>query len=748
MLLLLRDLAMMLLSAALLGWGAGKVGLSPIVGYLAAGIIIGTPEIPFLYLGDSARMNLLSQLGLVFLMFAIGLDLRIHRLRALGWPVALAVALAALFNLNLVRGISGLIGMTPDEGLFFAAMLMVSSSSIIGKLLQASPQRHERHGQLALGFTLLEDIVAVILLTLLSAQTRGEASGWEAVMETLGATLLFILLLGVAGFLLLPRLLKEISRGSGRELETVLMAGLLFASAALALNLGFSLALGAFLIGLVVSETSRRSHFERVFRGMRDVFLAVFFVATGMAFDWRLVDDAWLLIVVGSVLAIILRSAAVSLALIIACEGWRTAVRTGINVVAVGEFSFVIAGVGLSAHVLDGRFAAAAIGISLITSALAPFCMNLGDRLASAADRLPPWLLKGDAAYRAFWSMVAARSQRNLFWRLSRKRIIQIVVEILLVTGILVAAEPVHTRLLAWTGLEAAWSDWAFWAIVALGCLPALIAIFRNIDALILIAGDAWMRDRPSARQLQAPFGVLARAFAFGSLSLWFVSFLSLGSFGGWGLLALAILLVATGAITWRRLIRWHSEREVEIEQILSGETSLPGGLSRRSVTWGLEVAEVELPEEAEVAGRSLRDLDLRAVTGATVLTVDRHGVSVVPLRPETMLYSGDIVLLLGEAEQLARGRALLSVSSVHSGTPELSIHDAITESIRIAAGHPWCGKSLAQLALPARFGVAVAAIRRGKLMMRSPGGDAILDPGDEVLLIGSPESLRTATSG
>lgn len=742
----LRDFAMILISAALLGWGATRLGLPAVVGYLVAGVLIGTPEITFAYVQDSDRMQLLSQLGLLFLMFSIGLDLRIERLRALGWPIIMAVTITALLVINVVQGFGSLLGLNANESIFFAGMFVSSSSAIIGKALESSPQRHHRSGQLALAFTLLEDLAAVIMLTLLSTRGESTGGGFSQILETLGAAGIFFLVVGILGLVLLPRLLKVVHRGGARELETLTVAGLLFALASLAMWLGFSLAMGAFLFGVIVAETDRRSYLERVFRGMRDVFLAVFFAATGMLLDWREISEAWPLIVGGVALALLVRPLAATVALLGACEEGKTAFRTGLSVVSIGEFAIVISGLGVAMGLLGGSYSVAAVVMTVVTGGLAPLIMDRSGKIADFAARVIPsrvdrWM----GAYRGFWAELGERSERNQLWRLIRKRLVQMVVELILVFVVLAMGQ----TLAQWSTENIAGPDWAVqmgsWIVIGLICLPLLIAIMRNVDVVIMILSDAWTQSSKFPSAGVVPFGIIARTFMYAGLAVWIGSFLSVGGFGGWSLLFLLAILILVGWVAWRRLNRWHSDWESEVQQALAGERGLPASLAEPTSAWGLTLGEVELPEGTALAGRSLGAIGLRAAAGVTLVAIERQGFLIAGPDARTALYAGDRVLLLGEPEQVEAGRRVL-VESVAVGPDERrdeSVRDALTRSWRVQEGSPAIGKTLTELGWPRRFGVLVAAVRRRRVVTRNPGAHTQLETGDELLLVGSPSDLR-----
>ena len=290
--LLIRDLAVVLLIAGAAAWLCRRLGLSAIVGYLVAGAIIGPHTPPFALVADLDRVQTLAQLGLVFLIFSIGLNLSLSRLKRLGLSVILATAIGAVLVLNGGRLFGWALGWGVTASLFLAAMLMVSSSAIISKVLDELNLTHERPGQLALGMTVLEDVVAILMLTLLTSLIQFGGDKPPPLMPTFGALGAFVVFIALMSLLIMPKLLARVSRGGLPEIRTLLVGGLLLALAWLAVKVGYSLALGAFVFGAIVGSTRYKADIERSFEGLDQTFGAVFFVAVGMLVDFSvLVKD-------------------------------------------------------------------------------------------------------------------------------------------------------------------------------------------------------------------------------------------------------------------------------------------------------------------------------------------------------------------------------------------------------------------------------------------------------------------------
>src|SRR5688572_10899466 len=295
--LFVRDLAVVLLVATAAGWVLQRIGLSAVVGYLLAGMAVGPFSPAVKLVSDPNHIQLLAQIGLVFLMFSIGLGLSLARLQRMGLSVVAAVVISSILLFNLCRLFGFAMGWDKFQILFLAGTVMISSSSIIIKVLDELNITHQRAGQLALGMTVLEDIAAVVMLTFFVSMIRmgGQQS---SIWNTLGAVAAFVIFAVVIAMLFVPRMLKVLSRDAGAESRVVAIAGVVLLAAIWALQAGYSMALGAFVLGLVVAGTRYKDELENAFAAVHTIFGAVFFVAVGMLFDFRLLAQVWWLVVV------------------------------------------------------------------------------------------------------------------------------------------------------------------------------------------------------------------------------------------------------------------------------------------------------------------------------------------------------------------------------------------------------------------------------------------------------------------
>jgi len=745
----IQDLAVILLVAGAVGWVCQRVGLSVVVGFVVAGILVGPHTPPFALVTDPGRIETLSQLGLVFLMFSIGLRLSLRNLRRLGLSLLIAVFLAASVVYYLARLAGLAVGFDPTESLFLAAMLMVSSSSIITKVLHEAGATHDRAGQLAMGMSVLEDVVAVVMLTILNSVVK-TGGAHAAIGTTLGLLGSFIVLAGIGGLLIVPWVLRKLSVSAAEELQTLGVAGILFALAFMAFHAGYSPALGAFLLGTIVAETPHRTQVERTFEGLRDVFSAVFFVAIGMQIDLTLLWQSLGLIVGVAAFTIVVRTLAAAIGLSLTGTSVKDALRVGLSVTPIGEFSFIIAQLGMIRMAVPANFYALAVGTSLLTTLVAPLLTRNSERISLwILSHRAPWMQGWHSFYYSWLEHLQARQKRNLLWQLSRKRFVQIGVEMLFVTGLMVFSEQLLGLVEDWLG-----ENWLFphgpatifWVTLTLIILAPLVAIWRNSSALCLLFAQIITTGNRRASRLRPIVEGVFKIVVGAGLYVWLSALLPVGGGAKWMLLGSGVVALVALIFLKRKLVYWHSELEIGLQDVLEGSEEVQTPTSapwlRPHGDWNLSVIDCVLPDLAECQGKTIAEIDLRNLFGCTIVGIGRQGYMISLPSPDTALYPRDKILLLGTSEQLEAGKKFLV--AVSAAPPVMAdFEDVRMETVLVPSGSEAVGKDLRTLSPTQHYRVQIAGLKRDSLRLLNPGAEEAIRADDELLVLGTPDRIR-----
>ena len=679
----LRTLATVLIVAAGTSVLFQRLRLPVVFGYLAAGMIVG-PYTSIPLVADRGIVQALSELGVILLMYSIGLEFRLRRVA----QVASTAGIAALVETGLMFGVgvlaADLLGWSPFERLVAGAGIAISSTTIIARTF-AELRVGGRVAELTFGILIVEDLIAIVLLATLGALAAGGGLG----VETIGLTLVrlgtFLAGLLAAGLLLVPRTMRRVVALGRDETTLVAAVGLCFGVALLALAFGYSVALGAFVAGSLVAESGESERVEALVGPVRDVFVAIFFVSVGMLLDPTVVAAHWRTILLFTALVMAGKALFASAGAFLAGAGLRTAVQTGLSLAQIGEFSFLIASLGVAAGARAELFTIA-VAVSAITTLATPMLVQRASGVAAWVDRKLPHRLQTFAALYGTW-LARLRTASPAEPPRRRRLVRRLVLDSALLAVIILGAFTERGR---FAPLVHGWVDLAperGEQLVLLGALaltlPVVITMFLTARHL---AGDLALQALPQPARgvdaARAPRRALTATVHLGLTTLALaVPLLLLQPMlprYSTPVIVAAFLLLLVGAV-------WTAARDLEGHARAGAEviaTALAQELGRNTVehdlTRTMERMVVMLPGLGEPVlmtvapgsrcdGRTLGEVDLRGVTGATVLalTTDAEGArrSFVPTATDR-LEAGDILAVAGAPDALAHAREMIEVGT------------------------------------------------------------------------------------
>jgi CPA2 family monovalent cation:H+ antiporter-2 len=742
---LLQDFAIVLVTAGVAGLLFRRLGLSAIVGYLIAGMIIGPHTLPSALVTNEESVRQLSEFGLVFLMFFVGLELSLSRIRTLGFSLVWATALLSWLVFNLCQFFAYMMGWNATAGFVFASMFVVSSSAIISKMLLESRLSHERYAQNALGITILEDVVVIILLTLLASQIQlggmeghGDLGGGPA--RTLGLFAGFVTLTVVVGILFLPKILTRFNRAADMDLKVIIVSGLVFSIAVATDRVGFSPALGAFLFGVIVSGTAFKHKIEKALVGTQDIFSAVFFASIGMMIDVRTVHQHLWLVLGITAFVVPVRIFAGAASFLLTGSELKTAVRTALILTPIGEFSYILAKEGVDAGVVPEYFYVIAVGVSILTSIIAPLLVKYAEPIAGfAAGHQPRFLRKFLGAYQLWLQELARKQEATVWWKLTSHRLGQLSLELLLLAGVLVYSVTLRDflhHLLVNLNLDFSFSPYVYWAIVGVVCLLLLVAIWRNLGALSLIYAQTVTVSGAQDRRLRPVIELAIQAV--GTVALcWMVWMLFPVPLGVWPFLIVSGATLVFGALFWRKLIRWYSHLQYSLNQALAGNSPSLSSMVTPQQTefWHAQLAEVFLPDQAVCRLQTIAALGLRSRYGCAIVEIERHGELLTNPSPDTLLFPGDKLLLFGATDQIKPAVEFLQAEDEPDDANEV-ISESKLATVAVPPESKRAGHSLADLRIFAQTGVQVLGIERDHQATLNPAANHQLKAGDQLLIL------------
>jgi monovalent cation:H+ antiporter-2, CPA2 family len=754
---LVADLGMVLATAAIALLVFRKLGWPVLFGYITAGILLGPHLFARPLISDEHTIEQLSELGVIFLLFFIGLEFDLRRLKRVLGPALLALVIQTLTMLYLAQLIAPWLGWTPVNTLFFGSLLTISSSMVTIRVLREQGQLHSAHAQWAVGILILEDVLAVILLVILSGAALTKSFEWEAAWLITFLMGVFVIALFLIGRVIAPSLLTRLdAETEGDEALTMVSIGFVMGISVLAWRMDFSPALGAFLAGAILSQTRVTERIEHLQRSLYDLFSAVFFVTVGLRMAPQLLWDnlGWIVLVTG--LVVCGKIVACWLGLFLAGQRGQVALQGSVAKAQIGEFSFIIAGLGGSLGVMNTQSMGIAFGVAFLSIFLTPLLNTHAERAAILLARAcPQRLVAIGSAYQRSLEAVASLLGGNLLLRLLRRPLTQIALYFFLVNAFLICAAVISRKLGGWfdLGMYHDAAQIALWLATGVLLLPFLIAMGRNLNAITYIVSDslfAGKRRLPSAvERFRDTLNLMVIALFALLAVLHFFSFAANALPGVPVFIALLLVLAIGAWVLWRKLIRVNSRMEWLFIESFAREVQgveeqhrdkVLADLARES-PFPLIFRELVLPDRSRLRGQRLRDLNLRAAHGVNILAIGRDQHYAFDPSPDTPLFPGDRLILLGTSERIgAAESALLAVGG--DGPPGEKLQLQLVP-VYLGSDCALDGQTLAGAGLRQRYGVTAIGIVRGDERIDSPGPDTMLRAGDVLYCVGQPKRLQ-----
>ena len=572
----IQDLAVIMLVAGVVTVLFHRLKQPVVLGYIVAGFIIGPHTPPFGLIHDEDTIKILAELGVIFLMFCLGLEFSLRKLFRVGATAFIAAFLEIVLMIWLGFEIGRWFGWTTMDSLFLGAILAISSTTIIVKALNDLKMKNERFAQLIFGVLIVEDILGIGIIALLSGiAVSGTVSSGE-VFSTVGKLSLFMIVALVIGILLVPRLLAYVAKFESNEMLLITVLGLCFGFCLLVVKLEYSMILGAFLIGAIMAESRQLLKIERLIEPVRDLFSAIFFVAIGLMIDPQvLLDYAWPILVI--TLAVVLgKMLSCGMGAFIAGNDGRTSLRVGMGLSQIGEFSFIIAALGMTLQVTSDFLYPVAVAVSAITTLLTPYLIRAADPLSIKLGKVVPGRLARVLSLYGEWlRSIQPQGEGAMLAAMIRRILLQVGVNLALVIAIFFAGGYFAGRIGIWL------SDWVsdtsqqkalIWGAALLLSLPFLIAAYRKLKALSMLLAEMGVKPEMAGRHTQRVRRVVAEVIPLLSLLVIFLLLSALSASilpTSELLLVIAVVAAVVVALLWRWFIRVHSRMQIALLETL-----------------------------------------------------------------------------------------------------------------------------------------------------------------------------------
>lgn len=753
---IIRDLSWMLFMAGVVAAVFHWLKQPMILGYLLAGFLLG-PHFPlFPTVKDIGNIQALSELGVIFLMFYIGLEFDIGKLKKVFVPAFFALAIQTLVMMWVGIQTGAAMGWTYTQSFFLGGSLSISSSMVtISFLRKRGEGELERpYAALTVGTLILEDILAILFLMLLAGVAVSGSFEWYALGRATFLVGIFVVVVFILGKLLAPRVLFIFFKKNDTETITLFTVGLIFGVSLLAQKFEFSLALGAFLAGAILSRTTLAREIERLTEPLRDVFSALFFVSMGMLIVPEHLFHYWKIILLLSALMVVGKLIACWTGFVLAGQMPSRGFRAAMPKMQVGEFSFIIVALGSNLGVTDDRLKAVASGVAFISILLTPM-LNAGTENAlQFCDRKCPRFFKDIIAlYHNWLEILRLGLSRSVLARTTHKALSRVLVNFLLFNALIILGAWLASKIdisKEWSLTEVLLQEGTFIVIALLGS-PFVVDILRNLDVVVLFISEKALERGSSQRLARNIFKnlltvILRTIFLIVFLAVFLlVSVPYLPSSFTVGLFV-TVSIIAT-VLLWRKATRLHHHMEGAVLKSMVDQSraalahTIEGALEyvTRQNPWHVIVEEVEILKNSNSIGVKIKDLDLRKKTGATIIAVRRSDLCLYDALPEIPLFPQDRVLLFGEKEQIEAAARHLNQAGVEA---RFSSPNYALEKVLVPRNSKIAGFSLRDLNLSKNYSVTILGIQREDQKITGPKAEEMIECGDVLFIIGMPEAV------
>ncbi|HVK72834.1 MAG TPA: cation:proton antiporter [Kofleriaceae bacterium] len=632
-----------------------------VLGYMIAGLIIG-PHVPVPLVADREIVLTLAEEGVIVLMFSLGLEFSLRRLVQVAPTAGVTAVIQCSLMLWLGFEVGQLFGWTVMESVFCGAIIAISSTTIIAKAFDEQQVRGPLR-ELVVAILIVEDLFAVLLMAGLTAAGSGKGVSAGALAQVIGELTLFLVATMALGMLTIPRAIRLIARLGRAETTLVASLGVCFGGALLASALGYSVALGAFLAGSLIAESGEQRNIEHLVTPVRDMFAAIFFVSVGMLIDPALVYANLGPIAVLIVVVIAGKLVGVALGAFLSGSGVRTSVQAGMSLAQIGEFSFIIASLGLTLDATRSFLYPVAIAVSAVTTLTTPWMIRASGPVAAYFDRKLPRPLQTFASLYTSWlERMRSAPRRDTTRARLRRLIVLMLIDGLVLGGVLIGS------IVAAREVEPQWLVVVVAGLLGLPFAWAMVNIAGRIGAVM---GDAVFPAAEANRVdlVAAPRRALVVALQLAAVLLLGLPVVALTQPflpGASAALGFAVILVVLGVLFWRTATNLHGHVRAASQVIVHAlaRQGAPETPAAADVTHALRVGlgdpvVITLAPDSPAVGRTLAEIEVRGLTGAIVLAITRDGETIIA-DPHDPLRAGDVLAVAGAGETIAAARSLL----------------------------------------------------------------------------------------
>ena len=724
---IVKDLALILLVASIVTIIFKKLKQPVVLGYLLAGFLI-SPHLGLITMADIVNVETWAEIGVIFLLFALGLEFSFKRLFTLGAPVFIgsAVNFCTMIPVGYLLGL--LMGFSHMESAFLGCMISMSSTTIIIKAFEEMGMKKKRFSNLVFGMLIVEDLVAILMMVLLS--TIAVSKGFEG-MELLTEVLklvFFIAIWLIVGIYIFPTLLEKIKKVLNDETLLILSIGLCLGMVLFANAVGFSTVLGAFIMGSILSETTQLKRIEHLIEPLKNLFGAVFFVSVGMMIVPGTLVDYLDVILILTVVVIVGRITFATLGMISAGENLKTALQAGFSLAQIGEFSFIIATVGIQLKVVDAYLYPIIVSVSVITSFLTPYLIRGSSVVYEKVEKIIP--IKWNKVITGYSSTKINKEKEDNEWKkYSKSSSYSIAVYSLLSIAILLIGKLFLFDFIT-NNIDGNLGLVLYAGITIIAMSPFINAMMLAGVRGIGIIGRIEAKERWDAFNSSHRFGAVCFIILKHFIPIVMLIIVLYPIFENSIITLVLISLLITVCIKGIRIFQPKTKRMEERFKYNLSDTNAEVNEDKTTITkeineelrkQSIHIERIEVPTNYENIGKTLGELNFRNATGVSIVSIIRGNEIInIPGR-HTQLFPFDKVIIVGSDEEVQNFMTMLENKSSEKDTNiDVNVNDYRVELCQYELDEEShiIGKTIKESGFQEKTGCLITSIERDKTML------------------------------
>ena len=723
---LLQDLAIMLGVAGLVVLLFQKTRQPLVLGYLVAGMLIGPYLTPLKLITDLDNIKTLSELGVIFLMFSLGLEFSFQKLTKLGAASLVTGVFDVLLMLALGYSAGLILGWNFENCLFLGASIAISSTTIIVKTINELNIKTKRFAEVIFGVLIVEDLMAILLLVALSTIAVNNTVSALSIVTAIVKLLLVVGSWFLIGYLLVPAMFRRVVHYISQETLTIIAVALCLFSAALATYFHYSSALGSFIMGSILAETILVSRIEEVIIPLRDIFGALFFISVGMLINPTLIMEQLPQVIFLSLVLVFGKVIVISMLNLLTGQSISTSIRAGFGMAQIGEFSFIIASLGSSLNVINADFYPIIVAVSSITTFTTPYMLRISGSISKKIELILPERFKLFLENYASWVYRAqAKKQRH--------NLLQPFTPRLLINGIIVAVIFSLTNKLLLNQLANLIHNTKY------------AKMFCEIIAMLISFPFIWgmiFSYKSKISNSDEPKKFSPAILLVTLITVIEIIFLSILYFHTWMTTVIFIIVLALSFVIAYRQIgdsyRWFETQLMRNIKTKSAKFSKYKELA----PWDTHIVEISVGSCSEFVAKSLGACKIRERFGVNVVALQRGHHTILSPRGDKIIYDDDKLIVLGTDEQLDKLRQKMEVFSLHK-EQEIRLESFILKPLLISANSSLTAKTIRNSMIREQTNGLVIGLERAGKRILNPSSDLVLQENDLLLVVGTDEELN-----